>query len=256
MDLEKIKKLPLEEQTKALKELKQEFEEERQKLKDEILRFEGSKKTKESFAKSLADERRVTTAAEISLIVSSIKDVKESLAAKNKELEFLQRAITSAEKLLEKSKKELEAEEEQRELSKIRRFIDELIIRQQQTEAEKPRVSARLEEEVKKTKTDDEDTLEEGVEDVRTRNELEKNVRETEENAVKTADYSKDDTKTYMSESPSEDYEARNPVREEEEARQRQYVRRGDEEEDEEETAGEEHFGSMIKYKKKHEENY
>ncbi|MBW3011318.1 hypothetical protein KY335_03180 [Candidatus Woesearchaeota archaeon] len=246
MDLEKIKKLPLEEQAKALKELKQEFEEERQKLKNEILKLEDSKKTKEGFAKSLADERRITTAAEINLIVSSIKDVKSSLAAKNKELEFLQKAVESAERLLEKSKKELEEEEEQEELQKIRNLITQLMISQQETDA-KPQQKVKLEETVKKDKKADEDTLEEEIGDVQTRNQLEKNIRETEETSIRTADYSKEDTKAYMSERPSDEYEARNPVEEEEQQRQRegQYTKK-----EGEKSAAEEHFEQFVKYSK------
>lgn len=250
MDLEKIKGLPLEEQVKALNELKQQFEEERQKLKQEILRLEQSRKTKEGFAKTLADERRITTKAEINLIISSIKDIKQGLAAKNKELEFLQRAIDSAEKFLQRRKEELEEEEEQEELSKIRRFIDELIIRQEDAAAGNSARPEHLEEEIKKAdKSGDEETLEEEVEDVRTRNQLVRSAREGENYQPGRTDSSAEDRKTYISEKQSDEYAPRNPVEEErQDHMMQQYDKEEKEDEEKNKIAAEEDFERFAKY--------
>ena len=103
MNIEDIRKLPIEDQAAELEKIKEEFSNERRQLKESILSLESELKQKQAHAKGLVASTREHTEAEISVIISSIKRVKNELAVKNKELMFIGEAIKRAERLIEEN---------------------------------------------------------------------------------------------------------------------------------------------------------
>lgn len=176
MEIESLKGLPLEEQIKELKKLKERFAKDKNALKDQIFELEDSKKQKDAFAKNLVASQRDHSAAEVSVIVSSIKNVKGVLTGKNKELMFVERAIKAAEDMLKKSEQELEDEEEERHEFEL--LLEQLIVIYKKEEEKKHFVLESLIDngnngtEKKKTekKVKDEKQLEEELEGVQTGN--------------------------------------------------------------------------------------
>ena len=173
MEIESIKGLPFEEQVKELKKLKEQFAKEKSALKDQIFELEDSKKQKEAFAKNLVASQRDHSAAEVSVIVSSIKNVKGVLTGKNKELQFVERAIKSAEDMLKKKEQELEDEEERHEFELL---LEQLIVLYKKEEEKRHIVlesiidngSNGTEEKVAKKKAKEETQLEDELEGVQT----------------------------------------------------------------------------------------
>ncbi|MBW3013109.1 hypothetical protein KY325_01340 [Candidatus Woesearchaeota archaeon] len=137
MDIESIKGLPLEDQIKELKKLKERFAKEKEALKGQIFDLEDSRKQKEAFAKNLVASQREHTTAEVSVIVSSIKDVKGVLTDKNKELQFVEKAIKAAEDLLKKREQELEEEEEEA-MHEFELLLEQLIIIYKKEQEKRP----------------------------------------------------------------------------------------------------------------------
>src|SRR3989338_8730506 len=133
MDLEKIRNLPLEEQIEELEKLKQEFADERERLKQTIRDFERSLKEKEAHARNLVASSREHSEAEISVIVGSVKRVKNELELKNKELLFLTHAIKQAAELIEGDLDEVQEREARRSLQLI---IEQLLLKDQEERRE------------------------------------------------------------------------------------------------------------------------
>ncbi|MBD3259797.1 hypothetical protein GF371_04180 [Candidatus Woesearchaeota archaeon] len=175
MDIESIKGLPLEEQIKELKKLKKRFAKEKGALKEQIFDLEDSRKQKEAFAKNLVASQKEHSAAEVSVIVSSIKDVKGVLTGKNKELQFVEKAIKAAEDLLKKREQELEEEEEAKHEFEL--LLEQLIILYNKEQEKKPVFlekildtnGKRQEKKDEKKNEEDETQLEDELEGVQTR---------------------------------------------------------------------------------------
>ncbi|MBW2987544.1 hypothetical protein KY336_03255 [Candidatus Woesearchaeota archaeon] len=175
MEIESIKGLPLEEQIKELKKLKEQFAKEKGALKDQIFELEDSKKQKEAFAKNLVASQKDHSAAEVSVIVSSIKNVKGVLTGKNKELQFVERAIKAAEDMLKKREQELEDEEEERQGFEL--LLEQLIVLYKKEEEKRHVFLEKIidskdngKEKIETEKKEKEDKqLEDELEDVQTR---------------------------------------------------------------------------------------
>ena len=171
MDLESIRKLPITEQKSALADLKKSFQTERELLKNKILSLEKLKKEKESIAKGLATTEKRETLAEVSLIAGSIKNIKSEIDGRNRELQFLDKALKQAEALLKVSEDEIEAKEEEK--------LDTLLLQlKEETEQRGKREASRRETDRQTTKKDEknlEETLEE--EGVTTRNRREQEIK-------------------------------------------------------------------------------
>jgi hypothetical protein len=140
MDLRDIQKLPLEDQIEKLKELRDKFNEDKDALKETIRKLEDNKKEKEAHAQSLVSNSRAHKEAEISVIISSVKGVRNELIQKNRELQFLEQAIINAENLVKKAQGDINEEE----LRTQNLLIEQLMV-EKDVENEKERIK-RLEE--------------------------------------------------------------------------------------------------------------
>ena len=129
MDIQQLQNLPIEEQLKELEQLKEQLNHEREQLKGTIRELEQSLKEKQAHAKNLVAGTREHTEAEISIIVGSVKRVRNELGLKNKELLFLGEALKQAEKLLQGRLTDIQAQDAR---EKIRLLIEQLLLNQGQ----------------------------------------------------------------------------------------------------------------------------
>jgi hypothetical protein len=159
MDTKDIQKLPLEQQVEELRTLRIEFEEERANLKNEIVALEDSKKEKEGYAKALVSDSKLHKEAEISVIVSSIARVRNSLDLKSRELDFAEKAVQNAEKLLNKAQGEVS----EKELRAHDLLIEQLLVEQDKEKDLKGRLSEEIEVKEVKKEVDEKKTLEEEI---------------------------------------------------------------------------------------------
>ncbi len=120
MDIDEIRKLQASEQKKELIVLRKNFEQEREVLKQKIRSLESLKAEKESIAGGLATSEKRETLAEVSLIAGSIKNIKNEILGRNRELDFLDKALTQTEKLLRASEEQSVMEE---------KILDTILIR-------------------------------------------------------------------------------------------------------------------------------
>ncbi len=127
MDIQKLQNLPIEEQLEELEQLKEQLNQEREQLKQAIRELEQSLKEKQAHAQNLVAGTREHTEAEISIIVGSVKRVRNELALKNKELLFLGEALKQAEKLLRGRLTEVQAREAR---EKIQLLIEQLLLKE------------------------------------------------------------------------------------------------------------------------------
>ena len=178
MDIQQLQNLPIEEQLKELEQLKEQLNHEREQLKGTIRELEQSLKEKQAHAKNLVAGTREHTEAEISIIVGSVKRVRNELGLKNKELLFLGEALKQAEKLLQGRLTDIQAQDAR---EKIRLLIEQLLLKEGEDREE--RVKA-LQDIFTRTKRDEEKV-----------SELEKKIEESpvtqkaKEEAEERADY-------------------------------------------------------------------
>ena len=132
MNFEDVKDLSLDEQIKVLKEIKENFDKEKNLLKQKIILLEEDKKLQEKVVhKSISTLEQKAKVAET---ISSIKSIKNVLKGKDTELKLILNAIKNAEKLLEQKQKEFdkkkndeEKEKEDEDFKEERRKYNELL---------------------------------------------------------------------------------------------------------------------------------
>ena len=112
MDLTKLRKLSIEEQIEELRKLKEEFNSEKEDLKNQINELEAYKNKKIKHIQDIGSKKGLITAVEVKDITSEIRSTRDLLDSKNKELSLLQKAIENAEKILEQSQEDLAVEKE------------------------------------------------------------------------------------------------------------------------------------------------
>ncbi len=125
MNFENMQDLSLEEQINVLKEIKANFENEKNSLKHRIFTLEDDKKLQEKIIiKSISS---LEQKAKVSETISAIKSIKNALSGKDTELKLVLNAIENAEKLLEQKQKELSKKKSDEDFKEAKRKYNKLL---------------------------------------------------------------------------------------------------------------------------------
>lgn len=125
MNLDKLKKLPLQDRIAELKKLKQKFLSEKNRIAKAIKELENEIKKREGFAQSVSSFDKKQLANEVQALTIGIRQVKSKLSAKEQELKLTEQALNDAEQQIMNGEKQAR-EVEQKEKNRLDQLIAEL----------------------------------------------------------------------------------------------------------------------------------